>query len=86
MASSSATFSKASPDDIDINVTSSDGTNAVKNVKLDGNWIPGIYLTVTGVDVSIADDYIAALANGTYTITVEFNKGNAVSVALTVTA
>lgn len=86
VASATATFSKAAPDDLDIDVTSSDATNKVKNVNLDGVPIPGIYLTASGVDVSIADDYIAALANGSYTITVEFNKGNAVAVALTVTA
>ncbi|QAT43440.1 major tail protein [Aminipila luticellarii] len=85
-ASTAATFSKAAPDDLAIDVTSSAADNAVKNVKLDGTWIPGIHLTVSGVDVTIADDYIAALENGSYTVIVEFNKGNAVAVVLTVTA
>jgi len=86
VAAATATFSKAVPDDIAIDVTSSDATNAVKNVKLDGALIPGIYLSASGVDVTIMDTYLATLDNGTYVITVEFNKGNAVAVTLTVTA
>lgn len=85
VASSTATFSKAAPADLTIDSTSSDGTNAVKNVLLDGVPIGGVNLTVTGVDVTIAQAYIAALDNGTYSITVEFNKGNSVIVTLTVT-
>lgn len=86
VGASTATFSKAAPTDVNIDVTSSSGTNAVKNVLLDGMPIGGIYLTATGVDVAIDQDYIAALDNGSYTIMVEFNKGNAVVVTLTVTA
>lgn len=86
VASATATFSKAAPEDLDIDVTSSDVTNKVKNVNLDGAPIPGVYLTPDGVDVTISDAYLAELANGSHTITVEFNKGNAVAVALTVTA
>ena len=84
VAAATATFSKAAPADLTIDSTSTDATNAVKNVMLDGVNIGGVYLTVTGVDVTIASAFIAALDNGTYTITVEFNKGNAVTVALTV--
>ena len=83
---STATFSKAAPADLTVDSTSSDATNAVKNVKLDGALIPGVSLTATGVDVTIASAYIAALDNGVYTVTVEFERGNAISVALTVTA
>lgn len=86
VALNTATFSKAAPADVSIDVTSTDATNAVKNVLLDGAPVGGINLTATGVDVSIKSTYIAALANGTYTITVEFSKGNAVTVTLTVTA
>ena len=86
VVSSAETFSKAAPADVDIDATSTDGTNAVKNVKLDGVNIGGVNLTVTGVDVAIASAFIAALDNGVYTILVEFNKGNAVVVTLTVTA
>lgn len=81
-----ATFSKAAPADLTVDSTSSDATNKVKNVKLNGALIPGVSLTATGVDVDIASAYIAALDNGVYTVTVEFERGNAVSVALTVTA
>ena len=83
---SSVEFSKANPADVVIDVTSTDATNAVKNVLLDGMPIPGIYLTVDGVDVTIAQAYIAALDNGSYIITVEFMRGNAVIVALAVAA
>jgi len=83
---STATFSKAAPADLTIDVTSTDATNKVKNVMLDGANIGGINLTATGADVTIESAYIAALANGAYTITVEFEKGNAITVALTVTA
>lgn len=86
VTAATATFSKAAPADLTIDSTSTDATNAVKNVMLDGVNIGGVNLTVTGVDVTIESAFIAALDNGTYTITVEFNKGNAVTVALTVGA
>lgn len=86
VAASTATFSKAAPANLTIDSTSSDGTNAVKNVLMDGLPVYGIHLTPDGVDVTIADDYLGTLVNGTHTITVEFVKGNTVTVALTVTA
>lgn len=86
VASDSETFSKASPEDISIDATSTDATNKVKNVLLDGTPIGGIYLTATGVDVNIDKAVFSALANGTYTVTVEFVKGNAVTVTVTVGA
>ena len=86
VAQPTATFSKASPDDVDIDVTSTDATNSVKNVMLNDANIPGIYLTATGVDVSISSTFIADLDNGTYSITVEFEKGNSVTIILTVGA
>ena len=79
-------FSKSEHDDVTVNVTSTDAQNAVKNVLLDGVPIPGVYLTPAGVDVTIGQTYLSALDNGDYTITVEFMRGNAVTVALTVTA
>jgi len=85
VAVSTATFSKAAPADLTISTTSS-GPNSVKNVLLDGVWIPSVSLTVAGTDVTIESDYLAALENGTYIIMVEFTKGNAVTVTLTVTA
>jgi phi13 family phage major tail protein len=86
VAVNTASFSKAAPLDITVDSTSTDGTNTVKNVMLDGSSIAGIYLTVTGSDVAIDSPYLATLENGTHTITVEFEKGNAVTVTLTVAA
>lgn len=81
-----ATFSKVAPTDIEINVTSSDVTNNVRNVKIDGVDIGGINLTATGVNVVLASAYVGALDDGVYIITVEFDKGNSVDVTLTVGA
>ena len=78
------TFSKAAPADVSIDVTSTDVTNAVKNVLLDGAPIGGIYLTATGVDVDIDQAVFGGLDNGDYVVTVEFVKGNAVTVTVTV--
>lgn len=86
VAQSSVTFSKASPADISIDATSSAGINKVKNVMIDGINVGGIYLTASGTDVTIDSDYISTLDNGAHTIIVEFEKGNAVTVLLTVTA
>lgn len=86
VAVSEKSFSKAAPEDVSIDATSTDATNAVKNVLLNGLPVGGVNLTVTGVEVTIESTYIASLANGVYTITVEFNKGNAVLVTLTVAA
>jgi phi13 family phage major tail protein len=86
VATSTVTFSKAAPSDISINVTSTDATNKVKNVLLDGVPIGGIYLTATGVNVTIDQDVFSALNNGDYVVMVELIKGNAVTVTVTVGA
>lgn len=86
VASETASFSKAALADVVINATSTDVTNAVKDVKLNGTSIGGANMTYTGVDATIIDDYLTTLTNGTYTVLVEFVKGNAVTVTLTVTA
>lgn len=86
VASDEEIFSKAEPADMSIDITSTDLTNSVKNVLLDGALIPGIYLTVDGVDVVIDQAYIAGLDNGSYVVTVELAKGNSVSIILTVGA
>ena len=78
------TFDKNSPDDITVGVTSS-GTTAVKNVLLDGVPIGGAYLTVDGEDVTIDQAVFAELNEGSYTVTVEFTRGNAVAVTVNVT-
>jgi len=85
VASDSETFSKAAPADISIDVTSTDETNEAKNVLLDGVPIAGVNLTAIGVDVTIDQSVFASLDNGDYIVTVEFNKGNAVTVTVTVT-
>jgi phi13 family phage major tail protein len=80
------TFSKATSVDKAIDNTSTDVTNTVKNVMVDGLNVPGVSLTVTGVNVSIDDVYLKTLTNGLHTLVVEFEKGNAVTIALTITA
>jgi phi13 family phage major tail protein len=77
-------FSKVAAADIVIDVTSSSLTTKVVNVKNNGSLVPGIKLTVSDPDVTIDKSYFSGLANGVYDITVEFDKGNSVSVAVTV--
>lgn len=77
-------FSKGSPADVSIETTSTDVTNKVKNVLLDGVPISGVYLTPDGLDVDIASSVFSGLSNGAYTVVVEFDKGNAVVVTVTV--
>jgi len=84
VASSSEVFSKATPSNIAIDVTSTDTQNTVKNVLLDGVPVAGVNLTVNGVDVTIAQAVFSELSLGAHTITVEFLKGNAVTVIVTV--
>jgi len=78
-------FSKAAPADVEIDTTST-ATNAITNVRLDGSLIPGIFLTVTGLDVAIDSSYVTTLDIGAYSVSIEYEKGNAVTVALNVTA
>lgn len=84
-ATTNTEFDKYNPADIAIDVTSTDETNKVKNVLLDGLPIAGIHLTADGVDVTIAQAVFSELDEGDYAITVEFLRGNAVTVTLTVT-
>ncbi len=77
-------FKKSDPANVTINATSTDAQNRVKNVLLDGLPVPGVYLTPAGVNVAIAQEYLSELENGEYTIVVEFMRGNAVTVILTV--
>ncbi len=81
-----ADFSKAGTDNVLVNVTSSSPTNAVKSVYMDGVPVGFAHLTISGVDVTLANAYIDTLTNGDHTILIEFTKGNAVSVTLKVTA
>jgi len=86
VAKSTATFSKAAPEDLSIDATSTDLTNKVKNVTINGANVAGVNLTVSGVDVTISQSFVAGLDNGTYTVVVEFDRGNAVTIILTVGA
>ena len=85
-ASNPADFSKAGTADVTVDVTSSSATNAVKSVYMDGVPVGFAHLSITGVDVTLANAYIDTLTNGSHTILIEFTKGNAVSVTLKVTA
>jgi phi13 family phage major tail protein len=86
VASDTEIFSKQAPADIEIDCTSTDAQNAVKNVLLGGVPIAGTKLTVTGVDVTIDQSVFTGLDNGNYLVVVEFLRGNAVTVTVTVTA
>jgi phi13 family phage major tail protein len=86
VASDTEIFSKQAPADIEIDCTSTDAQNAVKNVLLGGVPIAGTKLTVTGVDVTIDQSVFTGLDNGNYPVVVEFLRGNAVTVTVTVTA
>ena len=79
-------FSKGSPADVEVTSTSS-GTTAIKNVLLNGLPVPGVSLTIAALKATIDKTYITGLnlANGDYTIVVEFTKGNSVTYTLTVT-
>jgi len=77
-------FDKNDPADIIIDCASTDGNNEIKNVLLDGLPIAGVKLTIVGVDVTIDQSVFAGLALGNHEITVEFLKGNAVTVIVTV--
>lgn len=79
-------FSKAAAADVVIDVNSSSLTNAVKSVYMDGVPVGFAHLTISGVDVTIANAFIDTLDNGDHTILIQFTQGNAVSVTLTVGA
>jgi phi13 family phage major tail protein len=83
-ADNPADFSKVAPDDVTVDVTSTSETNAVKSVYMDGVPVGFAHLTISGVDVTLANAYIDTLDNGDHTILIEFTQGNAVSVTLTV--
>jgi len=83
-ADNPADFSKTSAADVTVDVTSSSETNAVKSVYMDGVPVGFAHLTISGVDVTLANAYIDTLDNGDHTILIEFTQGNAVSVTLTV--
>lgn len=77
-------FDNANKDDITLVATSTAVTNSIKNVKLNGLLIPGIYLSVNELEIVIDQAYLDTLDLGNYTILVELEKGNAINVALEV--
>ena len=81
-----ADFDKHSPAAVVVESTSSSGTTAVKNVVFNGFPVPGVSLTINGLEVTIAQAYITgqSLAVGSYPLVVEFTKGNSVNYTLTV--
>jgi len=79
-------FSKATPADVTVDVTSTSGSTAVKSVYVDGVPVGFASLSISGVDVTLDKTYIGNLTNGDHTILIEFTQGNAVSVTLTVGA
>lgn len=80
-----ADFSKAVPADLVLDLTSS-VANTVVNVKSNGVLVPGVQLSLSGIDVTIDDTYFSALDNGAYTISVELEKGAPVTCVVTVGA
>lgn len=85
-ADNPADFSKAAPANVLVDVASTSVTNAVKSVYMDGVPVGFASLSITGVDVTLDQTYIATLVNGDHIILIEFTQGNAVSVTLKVTA
>lgn len=83
-ASNPADFSKAGVDDVTVDVTSTSNSTVVKSVYVDGVPVGFAHLSITGVDVTLANAYIDTLTNGDHAIMIEFTQGNAVSVTLTV--
>ena len=81
-----ADFSKAAAANVEA-TTTSDGTTAIKNVIFNGASVPGVSLTIAALKFTIAHAYVTglSLANGTYSIIVEFTVGNSVTYTLTVT-
>ena len=78
-------FITTTPADVVVDATSN-GTPAVKNVLFNGSPIPGVSLTIDGLEVTIEEPYLTGLplVAGTYSIVVEYTKGNSVTYTLTV--
>ena len=83
-----ATYTKLSTIDLVITYTTTATTNTIKDVLIGGVSIGGINITVntTAKTVTISDTYLDTLDVGNYVITLVFSTGNAVNVALTISA
>lgn len=80
----SVSFSKSAGDDLTISgITPT--ANAIVNATMDGVSIGGVYLTVSGVNLTISKAYLSSLENGAYKLMIYLAKGNAVTVTVTVT-
>lgn len=80
-----ADFITTNPAPVVVDATSN-GTPAVKNVLFNGSPVPGVSLTINGLEVTIAHAYITglSLAVGSYPIVVEYTRGNSLTYTLTV--
>lgn len=79
------TFSKAAAADIVLTITSSDGAECGGVSDGSQHWIESAYTLGTGT-VTLEKEYLAEMTNGNYTLSLLMDKGNDISVALTVTA
>ena len=77
-------YSLAAPDDVEIEVASTDNTNKVTNVLLDGVKVQGIHLTVIGFAITINKAAFDSISAGAHVITVYLLRGLSVNVPLTV--
>jgi len=79
------TFSKAAPADIVLTITSSD--NAVTGgVKIGDQYVIATGYTLAAGTVTLEKEYLTTLANATYVFTLMMDKGNNITVDVTVEA
>ncbi len=74
-------FSKGEPEDTTFDMIST-SANALRSVRINGELIPGIYLTVTGIDFTVDSSYFSSLEVGEYQVSAEFETGNNVMVTV----
>ncbi|URZ01446.1 X2-like carbohydrate binding domain-containing protein [Clostridium felsineum] len=75
-------YDKSAPADQTVSVTFNKDT--VKDVKNGDTVIPTSAYTVTSDGVVLSKDYLATLANGTYTFTIDFNRGSSATFTVVV--
>lgn len=59
--------------------------NTIVNATMDGLSIAGVHLTAEGVNLTIGKNYLGTLENGEHTLMIYLAKGNAVTIAVTIT-
>ena len=78
-------FDKNEPDDLEVTATSAPGAgNKIKAVLVDGLPVDGVYLTVAGLQVTIAQAFLANLTTSAHTLTLAFKFGAPATAVLTV--